>query len=164
MIKDSGNRRQFETGAVRDIQEGKGRCDLLPIDIIGRYANIPCLEILDGFIHGKDRSAIWNAFVVFAVEAFGDIHTALLETSIHYEEGAKKYDERNWEKGITVYCYIDSAIRHCLKYYRGDKDERHDRAFCWNLLGALWTIKNKPELYIMEAPIEKGTDAKPYFI
>lgn len=30
MIKDSGNRREFETGAVRDIQEGKGRCDLMP--------------------------------------------------------------------------------------------------------------------------------------
>lgn len=30
MIKDSGARREFETGAVRDIQEGKGRMDLLP--------------------------------------------------------------------------------------------------------------------------------------
>lgn len=29
-IKDSGARREFETGAVRDIQEGKGRMDLLP--------------------------------------------------------------------------------------------------------------------------------------
>ena len=29
-IKDSGERREFTTGAVRDIQEGKGRMDLLP--------------------------------------------------------------------------------------------------------------------------------------
>lgn len=29
-ILDSGNRRQFASGAVRDIQEGKGRMDLLP--------------------------------------------------------------------------------------------------------------------------------------
>lgn len=29
-IKDSGARTEFETGAVRDIQEGKGRMDLLP--------------------------------------------------------------------------------------------------------------------------------------
>ena len=29
-IKDSGERREFDTGAVRDIQEGKGRMDLLP--------------------------------------------------------------------------------------------------------------------------------------
>lgn len=30
VIKDSGNRREFESGAVRDMQEGKGRMDLLP--------------------------------------------------------------------------------------------------------------------------------------
>ena len=30
MIKDSGNRREFNTGAVRDMAEGKGRMDLLP--------------------------------------------------------------------------------------------------------------------------------------
>ena len=30
MIKDSGNRTEFESGFVRDIQEGKGRMDLLP--------------------------------------------------------------------------------------------------------------------------------------
>ena len=34
VIKDSGNRREFETGAVRDIQEGKGRCDVLPLDVV----------------------------------------------------------------------------------------------------------------------------------
>jgi hypothetical protein len=30
MIKDSGHRRSFDTGAVRDMAEGKGRMDLLP--------------------------------------------------------------------------------------------------------------------------------------
>ena len=30
MIKDSGNRRKFESGAVRDMAEGKGRFDLMP--------------------------------------------------------------------------------------------------------------------------------------
>lgn len=34
MIKDSGNRREFETGAVRDIQTGKGRMDLMPMTAI----------------------------------------------------------------------------------------------------------------------------------
>ena len=29
VIKDSGNRRQFETGAVRDMPDGKGRMDLI---------------------------------------------------------------------------------------------------------------------------------------
>jgi hypothetical protein len=30
MIKDSGNRREFSSGALRDMQDGKGRFDLLP--------------------------------------------------------------------------------------------------------------------------------------
>jgi len=30
VIKDSGTRRGFDSGAVRDMQEGKGRMDLLP--------------------------------------------------------------------------------------------------------------------------------------
>jgi hypothetical protein len=30
MIKDSGERREFATGAVRDMAEGKGRFDLMP--------------------------------------------------------------------------------------------------------------------------------------
>ena len=34
MIKDSGNRRTFSTGSVRDMAEGKGRMDLLPWDAV----------------------------------------------------------------------------------------------------------------------------------
>lgn len=34
MIKDSGERTQFDTGAVRDMHEGKGRMDLLPWNAI----------------------------------------------------------------------------------------------------------------------------------
>lgn len=32
-ILDSGQRRKFESGAVRDIQQGKGRCDLIPLSV-----------------------------------------------------------------------------------------------------------------------------------
>ncbi|MBQ2469084.1 MAG: hypothetical protein II503_05300, partial [Clostridia bacterium] len=71
---------------------------------------------------------------------------ALLEVAIHFEEGCKKYGERNWQKGIPLHSFIDSAIRHYLKFQRGDDDERHDRAFLWNILCAMWTVQNKPEL------------------
>lgn len=37
-IKDSGQRTQFETGAVRDMHEGKGRFDLLPMCVLMRLA------------------------------------------------------------------------------------------------------------------------------
>lgn len=37
-IKDSGERREFKTGAVRDIQKGKGRYDLIPWDAVHELA------------------------------------------------------------------------------------------------------------------------------
>lgn len=38
VVKDSGKRQKFDTGAVRDIQVGKGRFDLLPPKAIERMA------------------------------------------------------------------------------------------------------------------------------
>ena len=40
IIKDSGERQEFSTGARRDTQEGKGRYDLLPFHAIERIAKI----------------------------------------------------------------------------------------------------------------------------
>ncbi len=39
-VKDSGERQSFKTGAVRDIQHGKGRYDLLPFHAIERVSKI----------------------------------------------------------------------------------------------------------------------------
>jgi len=38
LMKDSGERRTLKTGAVRDMPEGKGRCDLLPACAMLRLA------------------------------------------------------------------------------------------------------------------------------
>ena len=45
---------------------------------------------------------------------YGDAHTAILETSIHMEQGCLKYGDRNWERGIPLHCYIDSGCRHFI--------------------------------------------------
>lgn len=153
ILKDSGERREFDTGAVRDIHGGKGRCDLLPL-----------LTISDFYKNEQDVAVIFNAlqrfvsganslWLIIALRHFIEIHkiwndpeTMFLELSIHFEDGAQKYGERNWERGIPIHCYIDSAIRHFLKWKRGDTDEPHDRAFCWNIVCAHWTCTMFPEL------------------
>lgn len=146
MIKDSGSRRTFGTGAVRDIQEGKGRCDLMPIMVV---ANL--LDSLTGgdfilariakFAETRNTQHLYRALVGFATIAYdGAIETMILETSKHFEEGAKKYGENNWQKGIPANCYVNSAIRHYLKYRRGDQDEPHDRAFVWNIMCCVWEV------------------------
>ena len=144
MIKDSGTRREFESGAVRDIQEGKGRCDLLPLVVVSDYIeDSSSLCAIGRFQETGDIRHLYAA-LEFS-DFFPSCYTAILEVAIHFEEGAKKYGECNWQKGIPVRCYIDSAIRHYLKHRRGDKDEPHNRAFYWNILAAIWTCQNKPE-------------------
>lgn len=109
-IKDSGERTVFASGAVRDMHEGKGRCDLLPMCVILRLAR-------------------------------------------HYEAGAKKYTERNWEKGISAHSFADSALRHIFKYMDGQNDEDHLIAAIWNLCGLAWTEEKRPEC--MDIPARK---------
>ena len=147
-IKDSGDRTEFETGAVRDMREGKGRCDLMPLEVVynqlklykGNLANP--IECICRFQECGDTGALYEAIHRFACsnDNWDTVFTMFLEVSKHYEEGAKKYGENNWQKGIPTWCYIDSAVRHYLKWLRGDKDEPHDRAFVWNLMCCIWEV------------------------
>lgn len=113
MIKDSGERTKFDTGAVRDMHTGKGRMDLLPL-------------------------------------------SALIELSKHCEEGALKYGEHNVDKGIPQHSLCDSAMRHLVKYMRGDTDEPHLRAAAWNLMWALNQTVEHPEL--VDVPWRNGCE------
>lgn len=151
-ILDSGERRQFETGAVRDIQEGKGRCDLMPLEVV---ADIYCtaydkrdliLEYISEFINNNyvGTTPLCHAIYEFDILRYGCYETMMLEVSKHFEEGAKKYAPNNWKMGIPACCYIDSAVRHYLKWKRGDKDEPHDRAFVWNLMCCIWECDYSP--------------------
>ncbi len=157
MIKDSGNRREYESGAVRDIQEGKGRCDLMPLDVVAGFFRAGCNDKAARVMNKLYEYQISHS-VVYLQDAvmdfmngdcFPDANTALLEVSKHFEEGAAKYGENNWRKGIPESSYIDSAVRHYLKWLRGDDDERHDRAFVWNIMCLIWThehITTNPEM------------------
>lgn len=157
-ILDSGNRREFDTGAVRDVSEGKGRCDLLPLDVIGTWLQNDMLVMIEKFKETKNVTYLYSAINYFQGEYGVDVWTLLLEVSKHFENGAKKYGENNWKKGIPLHCYIDSGVRHFLKHLRGDTDEPHDRAFVWNILCAIWTFQNKPELDDIELDLKAEDD------
>lgn len=152
VLKDSGERRQFESGAVRDIQRGKGRCDLLPLDVVAAFyheidADCSANTVLFYIDEFKTTGYVSWLYSVLRFTPFGNnFANMFLELAIHFEDGAVKYGENNWQKGIPVNCYIDSAVRHYLKFLRGDKDEPHDRAFVWNIVCAIWTCVHMPEL------------------
>ena len=141
-ILDSGERRTFPSGSVRDITDGKGRPSLMPLEVVftlfGGDDVIFCL----GYFKDDNKTVhLYDALKIFAKQAYNaSYETMMLEVSKHFEDGAKKYGENNWQKGIPVSCYLDSAIRHYLKYLRGDNDEPHDRAFVWNVMCCIWEV------------------------
>lgn len=150
-IKDSGRRREFETGAVRDIQEGKGRCDLLPLEMVEWFIGAdnevdPIISSVNEFKETGNPLHLYDALEYFCNVRGYNRETMLLEVAKHFEAGAAKYGEHNWQKGIPVHCYIDSGLRHYLKWLRGDNDEPHDRAFVWNMLCCIWTVYHYPAL------------------
>lgn len=57
----------------------------------------------------------------------------------HLENGARKYGDRNWEKGQPLSRYMDSALRHMNKYLMGHRDEDHLAAARWNIAALMHT-------------------------
>jgi hypothetical protein len=154
-ILDSGDRTEFESGAVRDMRTGKGRCDLMPLDVVAEWflreygdeESNPRRFVFESLLGFKKTGNERYLFMALdAANLFRNSETMFLEVAKHFEEGCIKYGEDNWRKGIPAKYYIDSAMRHYLKHMRGDRDEPHDRAFCWNILCCIWTIRHHPEL------------------
>lgn len=81
---------------------------------------------------------------------------ALLRLAKHYERGANRYGDRNWEKGLPMSSYLDSGLRHLLRYLDGQRDEDHLAAAAWNILGAMWTEDKFPELIDIPTEFKRG--------
>jgi hypothetical protein len=56
-----------------------------------------------------------------------------------YERGAEKYGDRNYEKGMPLSRFLDSALRHLLQYIEGKQDEDHAAQAAWNILSLIHT-------------------------
>ena len=171
VLKDSGARRKFASGAVRDISEGKGRMDLMPLGEVAKYIRYlhsedkdsryligsDILDCLNNFIYHGDVSNIYEAISLFNKNLMTsdevdkdlpdtELFRMLVGVSRQFEAGANKYSARNWEAGIDIWCYLDSGTRHLIKFLDGWEDEKHQNSFLWNMFGLLWTLENHPEL------------------
>lgn len=151
---------KFSTGAVRNSQEDKGRFDLVPLDVIAdimemngvriEYANV--LRKIERYKETKDAMYLEDAILWFCKAENMSFYDMLHEVSMHYKICLKDYPEDNWKQGIPLKSYLSSGTRHLCKHIYGHEDEPHHRGFIWNILGALWTIKHKPEL--IDAPFD----------
>jgi len=78
--------------------------------------------------HGKGR---YDLLPVYAIKRLAQ----------HFEHGAVKYGDRNWEKGQPLTRYLDSALRHTFQVLEGETDEDHAAAAMWNMAAFIQTQK-----------------------
>lgn len=62
---------------------------------------------------------------------------ALRRLARHYENGAIKYGDSNWLKGIPLSRMFDSGLRHAFAVLEGKTDEDHLTACVWNFIGII---------------------------
>lgn len=74
----------------------------------------------------------------------------------HYENGAVKYGDRNWEKGQKLMRFLDSAMRHLQCVIAGENDEDHESAVIWNVMGYMDTKQR-----IAEGKLPESLDDRP---
>lgn len=96
--------------------------------------------VVDG---GKERTVFAGGAVREASTGNGRFDLlppiALFRLAKHYENGALKYADRNWEKGLPLSRFIDSAFRHLMKFMLGERKEDHLAAILWNIAGYIHT-------------------------
>jgi len=54
-----------------------------------------------------------------------------------YAEGAKKYTDHNWRKGMPFSVLLNHLIKHIYQYLDGDRDEDHLAHAAWGLFALM---------------------------
>jgi hypothetical protein len=66
-------------------------------------------------------------------------------------EGARKYTDHNWEKGMPASTLLNHAIRHIYLWLQGDDTEDHLAHSAWNILGVCHFEETMPEMIDLPA-------------
>jgi len=73
---------------------------------------------------------------------------ALRRLAETYAEGAKKYGDSNWQKGIPSPDLLNHAITHIEAWRNGDTSEDHLAHAAWNLCTLMYTEERLPKLIV----------------
>jgi hypothetical protein len=90
---------------------------------------------------GAVRSDTVEAFRYDLVSPIG-----LREVARTCAEGAAKYGDWNWEKGMPVHDLLNHAIAHLYQFLSGDRNEPHLGHAAWNVLAAIHSQEMWPHL------------------
>lgn len=61
-------------------------------------------------------------------------------------EGAQKYSDYNWERGMPAHDMLNHALRHINEFLAGDRAEDHLGHAAWNVMGAIHSLEVWPHL------------------
>jgi hypothetical protein len=90
---------------------------------------------------GAVRSDTFEEFRYDLVSPIG-----LREVARACAEGAEKYGDWNWERGMPVHDLLNHAIAHIYGFLSGDRSEPHLGHAAWNLLAAIHSHELWPHL------------------
>lgn len=184
-IKFTGDPVKFDgVEGRRDPKTGKGRFDLIPEEVypalfdrvnklIGTVDFIIDCREENIFLYIANGSYI-DAIICMTLLVYADDENTghhfslrkdfypafwkmLRDLAIHFQKGAEHYGERNCQKGIPLWSFKDSAMRHATQVFSGLTDEPHAISVIWNCWMAAWTelvIVPGPELEIIPIPEE----------
>ena len=167
-IKFTGDPVAFDGAeGKRDPKTGKGRFDLIPEEVYGIifdkidslkkrpeqnvvydpetiYYNIAHehwpLAIIQMTIYGYYNRNAKDTLDCPPDEIESCFWKMLQDLAIHFQKGAEHYGERNCQKGIPLWSFKDSAMRHAAQVFEGKKDEPHIISAIWNCWMAEWTV------------------------
>ena len=172
----------------RDPKTGKGRFDLIPTEVFYPLFSkadhdwlLDChpasilMSIADEkFIDAIIKMTIYSYaehnehYAASSSEFWHGVWPMLQDLAIHFQKGAEHYGERNCQKGIPLWSFKDSAMRHATQVFEGKKDEPHSISVIWNCWLAAWTMiksnSDSPEFKENSYSLKKDIDGLKEFI
>ena len=81
---------------------------------------------------------------------------ALERLALVYARGAKKYEARNWERGIPQDACIDAALRHINRWRKGESTEDHLAAAAFWLFAIMFFEEKEKRMKKLRSSLPPG--------
>lgn len=156
--KDSGKRAEFDSGMVRDTDEGKPRYELIYQPTLQDYLAevceqegnpelvLSCKQLYTALVDWVNDPNICSGGLIIHQFVRYDIRTGVCfdwkEFTKRWAQlmarGAEKYDAHNWKKAEgeeELERFKGSALRHAMQWCNGEQDEDHLAALAFNIAG-----------------------------
>lgn len=104
------------------------------------YAYAELVDTISNILKIYNLSTENGNYIASSSEFWYGVWPMLQDLAIHFQKGAEHYGERNCQKGIPLWSFKDSAMRHATQVFEGKKDEPHSISVIWNCWMAAWTV------------------------